>query len=65
MLSFLALVLLAPPTSSPPWSNGPVGNAATNLASECSSPPYAGRFRLRSDIARSCGDSSRTAMDPS
>ena len=23
------------------WSNGPAGNATTNLASECSDPPYA------------------------
>ena len=23
------------------WSNGPAGNATTNLASECDDPPYA------------------------
>ena len=23
------------------WSNGPTGNAATDIASECASPPYA------------------------
>lgn len=37
----LAAAIVAAPSAALAWGNGPAGNATTNQASECSSPPYA------------------------
>lgn len=39
ILAFAALVLS--PVLPTAWNNGPAGNASTNVASECTNPPYA------------------------
>ena len=38
--SYLILLLLFLPTIVIAWGNGPVGNAQTNIISECNNPPY-------------------------
>jgi hypothetical protein len=36
----VALGLLVAPLAVQGWNNGPAGNASTNKAAECSTPPY-------------------------